>query len=107
MNDFRKLLDTDYYTYYTVSKGDTLYAISKRFNVNPSLVSMLNGLKEEEYIYPNQTLIIPKKGIEYYITKDDDTLALVAKIFNVSESDLIKNNKSIYLLPSQMLFYKE
>ena len=107
MNDFRKSLDTDYYTYYIVLKGDTLYKISRLFNVNPKLVSELNGLKEDEYIYEGQSLIIPKKGIEYYITKDDDTLKMVSNIFGVKESELLKNNKTIYLLPGQMLFYKE
>ena len=107
MNGFRKLLETEYYTYYTVNSGDTLYSISKKFNVNPKLVSELNGLKEEEYIYPNQTIIIPKKGIQYYITKDNDTLSLVAKIFNINENLLLKDNKTIYLLPGQMIFYRE
>lgn len=103
---YRKIMDSDYYTYYNVLKGDTLYSISKEFNVHPKLVSELNGLKEDEYIYPGQTLIIPKKGIEYYITKDDDTLNVVSKIFKCSESDIVSQNKSIYLLPGQMIFYK-
>ena len=107
MEEFRKVMDTEYYTYYTVNKGDTLYSISKKFNVNPKLVSELNGLKVEEYIYPNQTIIIPKKGIQYYITKDDDTLNLVSKVFGANESDIVKQNKTIYLLPGQMIFYRE
>lgn len=107
MDEFRKIMDTEYYTYYTVNKGDTLYSISKKFNVNPKLVSELNGLKTDEYIYPNQTLIIPKKGIQYYITKEDDTLKMVAKIFNAKEEDITKQNKTIYLLPGQMIFYRE
>ena len=52
-------------------------------------------------------LIIPKKGIQYYITKEDDTLNVVSKVFGVSENDLVKQNKTIYLLPGQMIFYKE
>lgn len=107
MDEFRKIMDTEYYTYYTVNKGDTLYSISKKFNVNSKLVSELNGLKTDEYIYPNQTLIIPKKGIQYYITKEDDTLKMVAKIFNAKEEDITKQNKTIYLLPGQMIFYRE
>ncbi len=71
------------------------------------MVSELNGLKTDEYIYPKQTLIIPKKGIQYYITKDDDTLKTVSNVFNAKESDLVSQNKSIYLLPGQMIFYKE
>ena len=107
MDGFRKVMDTEYYTYYTVERGDTLYSISKRFNVNPKLVSELNGLKQEEYIYPNQTLIIPKKGIQYYITKDDDTLSVVSKIFDTSVDNIVNQNKTIYLLPGQMIFYRE
>ena len=107
MEEFRKVMDTEYYTYYTVNKGDTLYSISKKFNVNPKLVSELNGLKVEEYIYPNQTLIIPKKGIQYYITKEDDTLKMVSNIFGAKESERAAQNKTIYLLPGQMIFYRE
>ena len=106
MMDFRKIMETEYYTYYNVLNGDTLYSISKKFNVNPKLVSELNGLKEEEYIYPNQTLIIPKKGIEYYITKEDDTLKVISGIFNTSEEEIVKQNKTIYLLPGQMIFLR-
>ena len=107
MEEYKRVMDTEYYTYYTVMSGDTLYQISKKFNVNPKLVSELNGLKVDEYIYPNQTLIIPKKGIQYYITKEDDTLNVVSKIFGVNEKDLVNQNKTIYLLPGQMIFYKE
>ena len=107
MEEFKRVKDTEYYTYYTDMAGDTQYLISKKFNVNPKLVSELNGLKVDEYIYPNQTLIIPKKGIQYYITKEDDTLNVVSKVFGVSENDLVKQNKTIYLLPGQMIFYKE
>ena len=42
-----------------------------------------------------------------YITKEDDTLNVVSKVFGVSENDLVKQNKTIYLLPGQMIFYKE
>ena len=52
-------------------------------------------------------MIIPKKGIQYYITKDDDTLKTVSNIFNAKENDIVSQNKSIYLLPGQMIFYKE
>lgn len=101
------LRDTPYYTYYMVNTGDTLYKIGENFNVNPKLIAELNGLKEGEYIYPNQTLIIPKKGIQYYITKEDDTLKTVSNLFGASETAVINQNKTIYLLPGQMIFYKE
>ena len=103
----RKKLNDDYYTYYTVIDGDTIYGISKKYNVNPKLVCELNGLKEDEYIYSGQSLIIPKKGVQYYITKEDDTLKTVSNLFNISENELVSSNKTIYLLPGQLLFYRE
>ena len=76
-------------------------------NVNPKLVAELNGLEVDEYIYPKQTLIIPKKGIQYYITKEDDTLKQVSNVFGTDEKSVVEQNKSIYLLPGQMIFYRE
>ena len=67
----------------------------------------LNGLEVDEYIYPKQTLIIPKKGIQYYITKEDDTLKQVSNVFGTNEESVVKQNKPIYLLPGQMIFYRE
>ncbi len=107
LNGDREMIETPYYSVYVVSSGDTLFKISKEFNVNPKLLAELNGLKMDEYIYPNQVLLIPKKGVQFYITKDDDTLRDVSKIFDVTEFDVIKQNKSIYLLPGQMIFYKD
>ena len=59
-----------YFTYYTVNQGDSLYQIARKYNINPSLLALLNGLNMEDYIYPNQRLIIPKSGYSFYITKE-------------------------------------
>lgn len=107
MNFNRQVLDTPYYTYYVIQNGDTLYKIGRDYNLNPKLIAELNGLKYDEYIYPNQTIILPKKGVQYYITKDDDTLKSVAETFGAKEEDLVNQNESIYLLSGQMIFYKE
>ena len=102
-----RLDDNEFYSYYTIKKGDTLYNIGREMNLNPKLIAELNGLKYDEYIYPSQTIIIPKKNVEYYITKDDDTLKVVSNIFNKPQEEIIKQNKSIYLLPGQIIYYKK
>lgn len=102
-----KELESPFYTLYEIKKGDSLYKISKEFNVNTKLLSELNGLNLDDYIYPGQTLLIPKKDVSYYITKDGDTLYNVSNIFGVKESDIVDNNKTIYLLPGQMIYYKK
>ncbi len=100
-------LSSPFYTYYEIEKGDTLYQISKKFNVNTKLLAELNGLSLEDYIYPGETLIIPRKEVSYYITKDGDTLMTVSNIFSTNEEELIKQNKTIYLLAGQMIYYKK
>ena len=53
---------SNYFDYYTVSKGDTLYKIATDNNIDPNLLAQLNGINKSDYIYPNQTLLIPKAG---------------------------------------------
>lgn len=104
--EIKNSLESPFYYIYEIQNGDTLYQISKKYNVNTKLLAELNGLDLEDYIYSGQNILIPKKDVSYYITKEADTLNGVSRLFNVSEADLIKQNKTIYLLPEQMIFYK-
>lgn len=103
----KKELESPYYSLYEIKKGDSLYKISKEFNVNTKLLAELNGLNINDYIYPDQVLLIPKKDVSYYITKDGDTLYTVSNIFDTKESNIVSQNKTIYLLPGQMIFFKK
>lgn len=103
----KKMNEEKYYTYYTIEKGDNLYAIARRYNINPKLLAAVNGLKDSEYIYPGQELIIPKSGYSYYITAEGDTLAEVAKAFKTDIDGLLKYNRTVYLFPEQLLVYKD
>ena len=96
-----------YFDYYTIDKGDNLYKISRKYNINPNLLASLNGLDMNDYIYPGQTLLIPNSNSNYNITKQGDTLDMVSKTFNVSNSKLLDDNKTIYLLEGQMLVNKK
>ncbi len=93
----------NYFNYYTVSKGDSLYAISRKYNINPELLAGLNGLSMTDYIYPNQEILIPKSGFSYYITKEGDTIDLVAGLFKTNAENVLKNNGIIYLAEGQIL----
>ncbi len=33
MNEFRKVLDTEYYTYYTIESGDTIFMGNNGYNL--------------------------------------------------------------------------
>ncbi len=95
-----------YFEYYTIEKGDTLYGIAKEYNINPDLLAILNGLNSEDYIYPNQEILIPKSNYSYYVTKEGDTIDIVRSKFNVSHKEFFDNNETIYLLPGQLLVKK-
>lgn len=98
--------NSQYFNYYKVVKGDTLYKIATENNINPDLLAMLNGINKADYIYPNQVLLIPKAGSSLYITAEGDTLMEVAKGFKIKPEDLIKQNKNIYLQAEQLIVYK-
>lgn len=96
----------NYFNYYVIEKGDTLYEIGRKYNINPELLASMNGLELEDYIYPNQEILIPKSGYSYYITKEGDTLETVASTFKITQDQLLENNPVIYLLAGQILVKK-
>ena len=46
-------------TRYTVQPGDTLYSISRRYNVSVSALASANGLTMNSWLYTGQHLVIP------------------------------------------------
>lgn len=99
-------ISSKYFDYYKVNKGDSLYKIANDNNIDADLLAQLNGINKTDYIYPNQTLLIPKAGSILYITAVGDTLAEIAKGLNVGVDKLISQNDNIYLQPEQLIVYK-
>ena len=54
-----------------VKSGDTLSSISKLYSINKDLIIKLNKLKDENYIYVGQNLIVFESA-ENYIKKSDN-----------------------------------
>ena len=96
-----------YFNTYVIEKGDNLYAIARKYNINPELLAAMNGLNNDDYIYPNQELLIPKSGYSYYLTAEGDTIDTVANMFKVSKDKVIKENSTLYLLPDQLIVNKK
>lgn len=95
------------YNYYTVKKGDNVYQIAKTYNIDYDLLLKLNGLDKEDYIYPNQTLLLPKSGLTVYLTKQGDTINDILENLNTNIDELLSENKNIYLSPEQIIIFKE
>lgn len=98
--------NNEYFDYYKVSKGDTLFNIARKYNVNINMLSLLNGLDNEDYIYPNQVIMIPKEGVRVYITAEGDTLQNIIKGINADTNKFLMENNNLYLLPEQLIIYK-
>ena len=79
---------------YTVSGGDTLYSIAKKFGIS------VNKLKEANQLTSNmlnigQKLIIPLVEDTTYVVKAGDTLYSIARAFNITVDDLKKLNNLV------------
>lgn len=91
------------YQYYTVKKGDNIYEIAKAKGIDYNLLLQLNGLEKDDYIYPNQSLMLPADNISLYLVKENETLNDILKKFNLSIEELMNWNEKIYLREGQII----
>ncbi len=94
---------SDIYEYYTVKQGDNIYAIARQYGVDYDTLLRLNGLKSDDYIYPNQQIMIPKSGSNVYVTKEIDTIQSLYNNYGSNWNEFLSKNKNIYVLPDQMI----
>jgi LysM repeat protein len=86
---------------YMVKAGDNMYNIAKSFNVPLDTLLQINGLNPNDYIYPNQELLVPKGDANVYTTKQGDTLDDVAEFLKTNKQMTVEENDQIYLMPGQ------
>lgn len=86
---------------YIVKRGDTLWTISRKYNVSISEIASLNEIANPNLIYPNEKLeIITNSNFEYvsglgkdfYTVKLGDTLSELAIRFDTTIESLVKLN---------------
>ena len=95
------------FSYYTVKKGDSPYQIAKDKNVDYKILLAINGLDDNDYIYPNQTLLLPKDNYMFYLTGDNDTINDLLNQRGCSLDDMLKENENVYLAPKQIIVFTE
>lgn len=93
------------YNSYIVKRGDNPYSIAKKFKIDVNELLTINGLEKEDYIYPNQELLIPNANNKYYLTNSDDTILDILNKTNKSLQELLETNDKIFIAPNQMIFY--
>ena len=82
-------------------------ALAKKYNITVDDLAGLNGLNKEDYIYPNQEIVVPTGKAKIYITKNGDTVDTLSKKFNTDYGNVLNQNKKLYLLPDQLIIYEE
>lgn len=86
------------FTTYIVKQGDNIYSIAKNNGVDYETLLKINGLDPNDYIYPNQEIIIPNRRV--YVTKENDTIRDIINKLNIKD---IKNIEDLYLVKDQMI----
>jgi len=85
-----------------VKSGDTISSISKLYSINKDLIIKLNNLKDENYIFVGQNLIISKSTENltkksdlinnYHIVQTGENLTEIANNYNLKVTELIEIN---------------
>ena len=78
---------------YSVSRGDSLYSIAKRYNTSVSNLMNLNQLKDSTLMI-GQVLKIPySNNNRTHIVEKGDTLYAIAKKYNTTVDSLVSKNQ--------------
>lgn len=91
---------------YTVKKGETLYAICKRFGCTVNAVEELNPVLKKRSIYEGETLIMPngknkpapkdqQSGVTVHEIKKGETLYGIANDYQVKPGDIERLNPGV------------
>ena len=85
-----------------VKSGDTISSISKFYSINKDLIIKLNNLKDENYIFVGQNLIISESIgnltkqsdliNNYHIVQTGENLTEISNIYDLKVIDLIEIN---------------
>ena len=106
-NQYKK--NKDHLTY-KVIKGDTLYKISKDYNVKVKDIILLNNLGNDQYLSVDQIILLPKaaskkedasleniqqarKKVFYHLTSKTENPLSIAKIHRISTEEINTFNK--------------
>ncbi|WP_417318388.1 peptidoglycan DD-metalloendopeptidase family protein [Emcibacter sp.] len=79
-------------------KGDTVYAISRRYGVTVRQLISHNNLKAPYLLRPDQRLSLPSKG--HHVVRKGDTVYSISRRYNVDMTELSRLNhlKKPYVL---------
>lgn len=79
--------------YHTVSQGETLYSIARRYRTSVSKIALINKLKKPYNLYKGQRLRInSKKRTSYHYVKRGENIKMIAAKYHITAYKLAKQN---------------
>ena len=101
ITDMPKPIEIDYNSLesirHKVKKGETIYSISRQYNVPLDLIYKYNP-SAQKGVKQGEILEIPQNGNSqyyYYTVKSGDTLSKIAQTYNTSVEDILRNNAGL------------
>ena len=105
------------YIRYIIQSGDTLTGIAKKYGTTINELVRINNIQNPNLIYAGEVLLIPTKNNSInsgsddknntiYIVQRGDTLTSIAKRYNTTVQDLVRNNNILnpnLIYPGQKL----
>lgn len=89
---------------YTIKRGDTLYSISKKYNIRLESLKSYNNIDDTAILYPGMKILIPggytvKKGDTLYgIAKEHDTtINELLSLNNMNKDTLLKEGQFLHV----------
>jgi LysM repeat protein len=77
---------------YQVAKGDTLWDIARRFNVDLKTITMINKLDDNSNLSIGQTLELPYRSSSIHVISRGETMWDIASRYDISVGQLQKMN---------------
>lgn len=81
-------------TIYVVQRGDTLYAIARRYGTTAAELTYLNQLQTPDILSVGQALVIPVVRVNYTVRRGD-TVSAIARSFGVTTAAVLAANPSV------------
>lgn len=91
------------YQTYIVKDGDSIYKIARDNNIDFSTLLKINGLDADDFIYPNQQILLPTRKM--YVTNTDDTIGMILQKLGV-QIEQIENLDDLKLVSDQTIIVR-
>jgi len=78
---------------YKVRRGDTLWGLAQRLELDPDKIRSVNGLGKDAIIYPGQVLVLPVQAELTHQVAPGETLWSLARRYHVSVARLMAWNQ--------------